>query len=115
MLFCVDENIPHELVGWLKKKGHEVFSLPKGAADEEIANAAKKRAAVLLTQDRHFANTLRFPPVNFQGIVRIKIHPAFIEDIAFSLTNLLSRFTSREDFKGKLIILEKDGFFKLKE
>ncbi|MBU0896945.1 MAG: DUF5615 family PIN-like protein [Candidatus Omnitrophica bacterium] len=115
MDFVVDENVPAELTSWLKKIGHNVFSPLKGTPDEKVALLSKERKAILLTQDRHFTNTLRFPPSNFSGMVRIKIHPSYIEDITLSLEKLLKVFSQPEGFKGKLIILGKEGFFRLKE
>lgn len=115
MDFVIDENIPAELIPWLKRKGHNTFPVPKGFSDEEVALLAKERKAILLTQDRHFTNSLRFPPQDFSGIIRIKIHPSYIEDITLSLEKLFEIFNKIEDFKGKLIILRKEGFFKLKE
>ena len=113
--FVLDENIPVELTSWLIQKGHNSTSCPKGSLDEDVASLAKERKAILLTQDRHFTNTLRFPPKSFSGIVRIKIHPSYLEDITSSLGKLFETFSAPEDFKGKLIVLEKDGFFRLKE
>ena len=115
MNFVIDENIPIELIPWLNQRGHNTFSAPKGSSDEKVAFLAKERESILLTQDRHFSNTLRFSPRDFSGIIRIKIHPSYIEDITLSLEKLFEIFAKSEDFKGKLIILGKEGFFKLKE
>lgn len=115
MHFIIDENIPQELAVWLEKQSHQILCVAKGSSDEEIAALAQTKDFILLTLDRHFANTLKFPPKNFAGIVRIKIHPSYIEDITFSLKELFRVFTSSEDLRGKLFILEKDGYFKLKE
>lgn len=115
MDFVIDENIPAELMPWLNQKGHNTFSVPKGSDDENVASLAKERKAIILSQDRHFANSLKFSPKEFMGIIRIKIHPSDIEDITFSLERLFEVFAKPKDFKGKLIILGKEGFFKLKE
>jgi len=113
--FVIDENIPAELATWLKLKGHETFPVSKGTPDEWVASFAKTRKAILLTQDRHFANTLVFPPKDFSGIVRIKIHPSYIEDITLSIEKLFEALPRPEQFRGRLIVLEKDGFFRIKE
>lgn len=115
MDFIIDENIPVKLADWLTEKGHNPIFCLKGSSDEDIASLAKQRKAILLTQDRHFTNTLRFPPQDFSGIIRIKIHPSYIEDITSSLEKLFKKFANSENFRGKLIILSKKGFFKLKE
>jgi len=115
MDFVIDENIPVELANWLIQKGHKVTSCPKGSPDEDVASFTKQRKAILLTQDRHFTNTLKFPPQDFSGIIRIKIHPAYIEVLTSSLEKLFGTFTTPEDLKGKLIILKEEGFFRLKE
>ncbi len=114
MNFIIDENIPVELIPWLNNKGHKTFSCAKASSDEKVARLAKERKAIIISQDRHFANALRFAPNDFFGIIRIKIHPPFIEDLAFSLEELFKTFRKPTDFEGKLIILEKDGFFRLR-
>ena len=116
LFFIIDENIPYKLIYWLQEKGHTVSLVNKGISDEEIASLCKQTQGTLLTQDRHFANTLRFPPKNFpDGIIRLKIHPPFIEDLVFSLERLFEIFSRQEDFSRKLIVLEKYGFFDVKE
>lgn len=115
MYFVIDENVPSDLIAWLTGKSHVTFPVPKGGSDEEVASIAKNKKSILLTLDRHFTNSLKFPPKEFFGIIRIKIHPSYIEDIIFSLDRLFCVFSRQEDFRSKLIILEKEGYFKLRE
>jgi len=109
MKFLVDENVRKEVIEFLKSFGYEVLLPPSGAEDEEIAQIAKQTKSIILTHDQHFANILMYPPQEFSGIIRIKIHPPKAEDITTALHNLLNKL-SYEEINKRLIVLEKDGF-----
>jgi len=104
-----DENIPDELVDLLRDRGYDVSCVPPGTQDPDIVPLAKRERRLLLTQDKDFANIILYPPKNFHGIIRIKIHPPIISDILDILENLFHKF-SQKDLDKKLIVLEKDGF-----
>lgn len=109
MRFVADENIPDELVDVLRDKGHDVSTPVSGTKDPDIALLAKKEGRIILTQDKDFANLIMYPPRNFHGIIRIKIHPPIISDILRTLEDLFQKF-SQKDLDKKLIIVERDGF-----
>ena len=110
MRFLIDENIRKEATEFLRAAGHDILILPPGSEDKEIAESAKKTKRVILTHDRHFADILMFPPEEYSGIIRIRIHPPTAPAIINSLGHLLRKFNSPLHFDKKLIILEKDGF-----
>ena len=103
-----DENIPWELIETLRQKGYEIFVPARWLEDVDIGRLAQKERRIILTQDKDFTNPFIFPPKNFHGIIRIRIHPPIIEDILKSLETLFAAHSSK-DIDGKLIILEKTG------
>ncbi|MCM8824385.1 MAG: DUF5615 family PIN-like protein [Candidatus Omnitrophica bacterium] len=109
MQFIVDKNVRKEVVDFLKAKGYDVISLTAGLEDEKIAQTAKETKRILLTHDQHFANILAYPPKEYSGIIRIKIHPPTADSIINALENLFQKLSTKQIDK-KLIILEKNGF-----
>ncbi len=107
-LLC-DENLPHKLVELLKTKEFDVERAPFGSDDAEVAELAKSENRVILTFDRHFGNTLLFPPEEYSGIVFIRIRPPLIQSVFSSLLTLFKLVKSSE-FKGKLFTLSLEGF-----
>lgn len=109
MKFLIDENVRKEIIDFIKGLGYDVLLAPQGSKDEEIAKIAKEEDRIILTHDIHFADILAYPPKEFNGIIRIRIHPPNAETIITALKNLLQKLPLSEIDK-KLIILEEDGF-----
>jgi len=112
-LFLADENIPLKIIQYLRKLGYKVFDLReqkiKFLTDDQVLQLAKDKNLVLITFDKHFANITKYPPQNYNGIIRIRIHPPVFEDIRNSLKLFLNKISINEMY-GKLIILEKKGY-----
>jgi len=109
MRFIVDENVRKEAISFLKSEGHDVLLPIPGSRDEEIARIAKETNRIILTHDQHFADILLFPPEEYPGIIRIKIHPPSAAAIINALRDFLLQATA-EQLDKKLIILEENGF-----
>lgn len=109
MRFIIDENVRKEVIDFLKSSGHDIFLIPSGSEDEDIAQIAKEAKRIILTHDKHLADILMYPPKEYSGIIRIKIHPPSADTIINALKDLLQTLSS-EDINKHLIILEKDGF-----
>jgi predicted nuclease of predicted toxin-antitoxin system len=109
MQFFVDENVRKEVTGFLRAEGHDVLTATPGSEDAVIARRAKETKSIILTHDHHFADILMYPPEEYSGIIRIKIHPPSAPVIIKALTNLLKDPASKQ-LQGKLVILEEDGF-----
>ena len=109
MKFIVDENIRNEIKDFLADSGHDVIRPPLGCKDEEIASLARIQKSIIITHDVHFSKILMYPPVNYHGIIRIKIHPPVASVIIQALKDLFKKVPP-EDMDNKLIILEKKGF-----
>jgi predicted nuclease of predicted toxin-antitoxin system len=109
MKFLIDENIRKEVIDFIVSLGYDVLIVPSGCADQEVAKIAKEEKRIILTHDIHFANILEYPPQEFSGIIRIRIHPPIAPTIIGALNNLFEKLSPAQIDK-KLIILEKDGF-----
>lgn len=109
MRFLVDENIRNDVKEFLISCGHDVIAVKPGSEDLEIARIAQETKRIILTHDQHFADILMFPPKEYSGIIRIKIHPPSPEIIISALNDFLPKFTP-EQLNQKLFILENDGF-----
>ena len=109
MRFLIDENVRKEVVYFLTKEGHDVTSVPSGYKNGQIAALAKEEKRILLTHDKHFADIFMYPPKEYFGIIRVRIHPPTAENIILALSKLLKKLSGK-DLAGKLIILEKDDF-----
>ena len=109
MKFLVDENVRKEVVGFLKFGDHDILEVTPGSEDKEIAQLAKETNRIILTHDQHFADILTYPPEEYSGIIRIKIHPPSAVAIINALKDLFSKITP-DKLDKKLVILEEDGF-----
>ncbi len=112
-MFLTDQNIPFSVVNLLRTLNYEVFDLRErklcSLSDDEILELAKDKNLVLITFDKHFSNIIKYPPERFSGIIRVRIHPPLIEDINNALKLLLERMKI-DEMRGKLIVLEKEGY-----
>ena len=110
MKFLIDEDVPVRLIKFLAEFGHDALRVKSSAADITIAQQAKDEKRILITLDKDFANTLLFPPKEF-NIILIRIHPPYENSILEAVQSLLTKLPSKE-FRG-LIILSKEGHFRI--
>lgn len=86
MKLKLDENIGSLGKSRLEADGHDVMTVAEqqltGARDERIYQVCRAEGRMLVTLDRDFANTLRFPPHNTAGITVLqcqgRLSPAII-------------------------------------
>jgi len=105
--FLLDENVRIEVKTLLESKGLSAEYASKGINNSKLAALAKKENLVLLSRDSGFLNTSIFPPKEYAGIVVFMIHPPTAEKLANALSSLLAEV---KEFKGKLFVVEEDGF-----
>lgn len=113
MRFLLDANLPRSVTGLLSAYGHRFeFARDIGlgaAADEQIAAHAQATDAVLLTRDLGFADTRRYPPTQFAGLVVIRLPD---DSPAADIVKLIERFLREPQFlvslRGRLAIVEAD-------
>ena len=108
--FVIDEDIPRSTGIILKENGYDILDIRdhglRGEKDEKIYEFAQENGAVVLTGDRGFGNTQRFPLGEHNGIVVTN----FPNEMPTSMINqqLLVRLKhiNEDDYKGNVIIIE---------
>jgi predicted nuclease of predicted toxin-antitoxin system len=110
--FLLDANLPRAAQAALRECGHEalhVRDLGLGdASDDVIAAAARNAEAVLASRDLDFADMRRFDPIQYPGILVLRIPD---DAVAQEIANLLADFVRHHDLSrhipGHLVILER--------
>jgi predicted nuclease of predicted toxin-antitoxin system len=108
--FVIDEDIPRSTGIILKENGYDILDIRdhglRGEKDEKIYEFAQENGAVVLTGDRGFGNTQRFPLGEHNGIVVTN----FPNEMPTSMINqqLLVRLKhiNEDDYKGNIIIID---------
>lgn len=110
--FFADQCVPTTVTTSLANAGYQVYCLrdylPIESPDSIVIAKAQELAAILISLNGDFANILDYPPVDYQGIValRIRNHPEVLPEIVSRLKNYLLANPSMGHYKGKLILVE---------
>lgn len=111
--FLVDADLPRSVARTLRHLGYttdDVRDLGLGSAtDEAILRYATGHRYTLISGDKGFSNTLRFPPGSHHGIILLRFPP---HTPAHKKAHLLLRWipTLQEaDLPGNLLIIQSKG------
>ncbi len=112
MKILADENIYEPIIVYLKDAGNEVISIREelsGVSDDEVYRRACVDKLILLTMDKDFSRTIRFPPEKCGGIIVVKIYK---RQVAETLELFKKHFENigAQDINGNLVIMTPDGF-----
>ena len=108
--FLVDEDMPRSTALALRQAGYDAADVRdlglRGATDPVVFAHAQRTDAVLVTEDKGFANALAFPPGSHAGIVVVRVPnelptQAVNRELLRALTELQG-----EDLHGLLVIVE---------
>lgn len=116
--FFADENIPTELIHWLKQKGFNVSGIAEeglfGIDDVAIINKAFAEKKIIITQDSDFGQIIFTQEVDFFGIIYLRpghfsgtFHISTMETIIKNLEETVERLIiigQRKDNKIKIRI-----------
>jgi len=109
MKFKLDENLPAEAATLLANAGHDVATVLAerlgGHADPELAAACTTEGRALITLDTDFGNIRRYPPLEYSGLVVLRLARQDTRNVLSILTRLLEKF-DREPLPGRLWIVE---------
>ena len=76
MKFKLDENLDARLASLLRKAGHDAVTVRdeelRGISDTALVARCKDEERVLISLDKDFSNTLRFPPEKTPGLVVLR-------------------------------------------
>ena len=110
MKLKLDENIGRRGLEVLVAAGHDVMTvreqLLSGATDETLFDICSREGRILITLDRDFGQTLRFPPSKSAGIVVLDPGP---RATARAIAERLSAFVAAarvNSVSGSLWIVE---------
>src|SRR3989338_10503711 len=109
--FLSDENVDKRFEKFLKQQGVDIISKPKGLSNGKLAAFSKSEQRVLITNDKHFADSSKFPKEKIFGIVWIRIQQDKPEVLFNTFSKLLKDKSKPDDFEGLLIELKENGSF----
>lgn len=112
MDFFLDENLPLSLVDALGEQGFEVSHVRlagmTGAEDEEIAEHAKDREAVLITKDLEFGSSILYPEGSHHGLLIVRLPHDFGADKLVENTENFIAKNNLSELEGRITVLELD-------
>ena len=77
MPFKIDENLPVELAELLQSIGHDAMMVYdqqlQGKPDSLISEICKEENRAIITLDVGFADIRRYPPVEFAGLIGLRL------------------------------------------
>lgn len=108
--FLIDEDMSRSTAVALRQAGYEAEDVRdiglRGHSDQEVFERAQTQRAILVTADKGFANTLRFPLGTHSGIIVVRVPDVLPtwrvnEELLHALEELKG-----EDLTGLLVIVE---------
>lgn len=109
MLFKIDENLPPEASTILKNDGHDALTVwdqgLQGRSDTHIASVCREERRTLITLDLDFADIRTFPPVQFAGLIVMRLNNQSRTAVLKALRRLLPIF-DKERIDGRLWIVD---------
>lgn len=76
MRFLVDECAGPALAGWLRARGHEVFSvydLARGMDDDDIVRKAFEEEWIIITNDKDFGEKVYRDRNSHRGVILLRL------------------------------------------
>jgi len=112
MKFKLDECMDIRLITLFSDAGHDAKTVFEeglsGESDKKIYSVSIAEKRILITQDMHFSNPFRFPPIPSEGILVIKNPTQLLRDAKYLVRNLISRLRE-EDPRGHLWVADDHG------
>ena len=109
--FLLDENVKRELLGFLKQQGIDAEFKPKRLSNGILAEFSKSEQRVLITNDKHFADSSKFPKEKIFSVIWLRIPQDKPEVLFNTFSKLLEDKSKPDDFEGLLIELKENGGF----
>jgi predicted nuclease of predicted toxin-antitoxin system len=105
----VDENLPVEVAARLRHAGHDALTVPEqaltGILDEPLSVACTAEARALVTLDVGFANTLKYPPRQYAGLIVLRLERQDKPHVLAVVERLLP-VLAQESAAGRLWIVD---------
>jgi predicted nuclease of predicted toxin-antitoxin system len=98
MRFLVDESTGPSVARWLRKQGHQVFSIydeSRGITDVEVIQKAWQEEWILITNDKDFGDKVYRENQPHRGIVLLRLSDERWGPKIATLKKLLSKYADR--------------------
>lgn len=98
MRFLVDENAGPSLAGWLRRQGHEVFSVyeaARGVDDEQILQKAFVEHWIIITSDKDFGEKIYREQWPHRGVVLLRLDDERVANKTAVIQRLLENYSDR--------------------
>jgi len=107
-----NENLYDPIVEYLRAAGHTVFDTKRtelaGAPDEAVFERAVREQLVIVTMDKDFTRSLRFPPAKCGGIVVAKLYRMTVAEATATFQRHFQPL-SEDQIRDRLVIVTRDG------
>ncbi len=106
MRFLVDECTGPRVADWLRKNGHEVFSIydeARGMSDEKIIAKAYEEKYILLTNDKDFGELVIRQKKQHKGVILLRLKNERTENKIRIIQQLIEKYA--EKIPNKFIIV----------
>lgn len=98
MRFLVDENAGPSVAGWLRRQGHEVFSVyeaARGVDDEQILQKAFVEHWIIITSDKDFGEKIYREQWLHRGVVLLRLDDERVASKTAVIQRLLENYSDR--------------------
>lgn len=108
----LDENLSERHAAAARDRGCDATTVVGqelcSAADETLLEVARQEGRVLITMDKHLANTIRYPPGDYAGIVLLRVaEPITVNGIERAMSIFLE-LQARRSPVGRLWIIDRE-------
>ena len=110
--FLADHCISNSVVQALRDANHEVLrlkdTLPVESSDAIVIAKAQEVNAILLSLNGDFADIVKYPPNNYNGIVALQMrnHAEILPQLLARLVAYLTAQPAMEHYRGKLFVVQ---------
>lgn len=112
MKVFANENLFEPIIDYLRSLGHDVLSIRdlglSGIPDDDVYQRACKEKLVIITMDKDFSRTFRFPPEKCGGIVVVKIYKRNVDE-TLSIFKKFYESIREKDILKNLVIITPEG------
>ena len=108
--FKIDENLPIEVRELLRRERFDALTVIDqhlgGHPDVDVAAVCRSEGRVLLTFDLDFADTSRYPPADYSGIIVLRLVRQDKAHVVDAVTGLVPHLADETALRGRLWIVE---------
>lgn len=112
MKLKLDENLNRRLADLFNSAGFYTTTVHDenlcSTPDEQLLEVCRKEEKCLLTLDMGFANTLKFRPQDYHGIIVMRIKGNLSMEKVFEVAKTVIEALGRESIRGKLWVAGKN-------